>query len=70
MVPPGLRHKTEEFEAHFAVAKGAPIIICGPSGVGKSLFLHLFKKLYRETYKGLQLFCFLFLLMSVDLETF
>ena len=49
MVPPGLRHKIEEFEAHFAVAKGAPIIICGPSGVGKSLFLHLFMKLYRES---------------------
>ena len=48
MVPPGLRYKIEEFEAHFAVAKGAPIMICGPSGVGKSLFLHLFEKLFRE----------------------
>ena len=25
-----------------------PSMICGPSGVGKSLFLHIFKQLYRE----------------------
>ena len=48
IIPPGLRYKVREFEAHCKVAQNAPIMICGPSGVGKSLFLHIFKQLYRE----------------------
>jgi len=45
IIPPGLKDCVEEFEAHFKVANHAPIIIFGPSGVGKSLFLHIYKKL-------------------------
>jgi len=48
VVPPGLKYKVKEFIAHYQAAQGYPIIICGPSGVGKSLFIHLFKKLYRK----------------------
>lgn len=48
IIPPGLHYKVREFEAHCKVAQSAPIMICGPSGVGKSLFLHIFKQLYRE----------------------
>lgn len=48
IVPPGLRHKVSEFRAHFQVAGGAPIMICGPSGVGKSLFLKLATDACRE----------------------
>jgi DNA-binding NtrC family response regulator len=45
IIPPGLKDCVEEFEAHFKVANHAPIIIFGPSGVGKSLFLHIHKNL-------------------------
>ena len=51
IVPPELIHKVREFEAHYKVADRAPIMICGPSGVGKSLFLHIFKKLLREKHR-------------------
>jgi len=50
IIPPGLIHKIREFEAHYKVAEKSPIMICGHSGVGKSLFLHIFKKLYQESY--------------------
>lgn len=48
IVPPGLRHKIKEFEAHYRVAEGAPIMIIGPSGTGKSMFLRVFRRLYQE----------------------
>ena len=48
IIPPGLRYKVREFEAHCRVAQDAPIMICGPSGVGKSLFIHIFKQLHAE----------------------
>lgn len=50
IVPPGLRHKVSEFQAHFKVANGAPIMICGPSGVGKTLFLKMARSLCRDEY--------------------
>ena len=50
VVTPGLMHKIREFEAHVKVARRSPIMISGPSGVGKSLFLHLFKALYQAEH--------------------
>lgn len=47
LVPPGLRSKIREFEAHTKIAGRSPIMICGPSGVGKSVFIHLFRKQYQ-----------------------
>ena len=48
IVPPGLEYSVEEFEWHCQVSMNKPIMIIGPTGVGKSLFLHLFKVLYKE----------------------
>ncbi len=50
IIPPGLIIKRVEFEAHYHIAKGKPIIIVGATGVGKTLFLHLFEKLYRREH--------------------
>lgn len=50
IIPPGLISKRLEFEAHYHISKGKPIIIVGATGVGKTLFLHLFEKLYRKEH--------------------
>ncbi len=50
IVPPGLKHLIKEFEAHVDIAEDTPIMICGPSGSGKSLFLHIYKKLCQEKH--------------------
>jgi len=50
LVPPGLRFKIREFEAHTSIAGRSPIMICGPSGVGKSVFIHLFRKQYQQEH--------------------
>ncbi|MDM8542057.1 sigma 54-interacting transcriptional regulator [Desulfococcaceae bacterium HSG9] len=50
IVPPGLIKSIKEFEIHLDIGQNSPIMICGPSGVGKSLFLHIYKKLVREKY--------------------
>ncbi len=50
LVPPLLIAKMYLFEAHFLAAHGKPILIVGPTGTGKSLFLHLYKKLHEEKY--------------------
>ena len=50
VVTPGLVQKVSEFEAHCRVAGRSPIMICGPSGVGKSLFLSMFKNIYRSKF--------------------
>jgi len=50
IIPPGLILKRLEFEAHYQIAKGKPIIIVGDTGVGKTLFLHLFERFYREEH--------------------
>lgn len=51
-IPQGLLFDIKSFENHFKVAKGEPILIVGQTGVGKSLFIHIFEKLYREEHKN------------------
>ena len=51
IVPPGLRDHIPLFEAHYETAGKMPIMVVGATGVGKSLFLHLFKKLFKEKNK-------------------
>ncbi|MFO7667005.1 MAG: sigma 54-interacting transcriptional regulator [Desulfobacterales bacterium] len=50
-IPPGLMGAVDTFEDHYKIANGAPILIVGQTGVGKSLFLHIFEKLYREEHE-------------------
>ena len=50
IVPRELVWRVAQFIAHYEAAKQEPILIVGASGVGKSLFLHLFEKLYREEH--------------------
>ena len=50
-IPPGLLSLVDTFENHYKVAKGEPILIIGPTGVGKSLFIHVFERLYREEHQ-------------------
>jgi transcriptional regulator with AAA-type ATPase domain len=50
-IPPGLMGAVDTFEDHYKVANGEPILIIGQTGVGKSLFLHIFERLYREEHK-------------------
>jgi len=50
MVPPGLIGHVREFEDHYKASEKEPIMIIGPTGVGKSLFLHIFKKLFEEEH--------------------
>jgi transcriptional regulator with AAA-type ATPase domain len=50
IIPPGLILKRLEFESHYRISKGKPIIIVGATGVGKTVFLHLFEKLYRKEH--------------------
>ena len=50
-IPPGLINSVNIFEDHYKVAKGEPILIIGQTGVGKSLFLHIFEKLYRQEHE-------------------
>jgi transcriptional regulator with AAA-type ATPase domain len=54
IVPPGLISKVIQFESHYNEAKKTrePIMILGSSGVGKTLFLHLFEVLFREDKKS------------------
>lgn len=48
IVTPGLQHLIKELITYVNDGNNDPIMICGPSGVGKSLFLHIYKKLCRE----------------------
>ncbi len=43
IITPGLIQRVEKFRAHLKAAKGDPILITGPTGVGKTLFLALFE---------------------------
>ena len=47
-IPPGLDPTVEKFIALYKTVKNTPIMILGPSGVGKSLFLHIFEELKRK----------------------
>jgi DNA-binding NtrC family response regulator len=51
IIPPGLTGGISEFEDHYKVAEGEPILITGPTGVGKTLFLRIFERLFEEEYK-------------------
>ena len=48
IVPPGLISAVVHFESHFAASGDEPIMISGPTGVGKTLFLYLTKRLYQK----------------------
>jgi transcriptional regulator with PAS, ATPase and Fis domain len=50
IIPPGLHLPFVEFLAHFEVAENKPIMIVGETGVGKSIFLHIYKKLCEEEW--------------------
>lgn len=47
IIPPGLIQNICEFRALLEVAHGKPILITGPTGVGKSLFLHMFEEWHK-----------------------
>lgn len=48
VVPPGLINRMYEFHAMIETAKGRPILIVGPTGVGKSLFIHMFEEWHKK----------------------
>ena len=48
IVPPGLKERYETFIDHYNVAEGAPILILGPTGVGKTLFYAIYKDLFNK----------------------
>lgn len=50
-IPPGLYHSAVTFGDHFVVAENYPIMIVGPTGVGKTLFLKIYEKLFLNEYK-------------------
>ena len=52
IVPPGLNSIVLKFEAHFAVSGDEPVMISGPTGVGKSLFLYLAKRLFQKQHEN------------------
>jgi|GEM_PF-4086903 len=52
IVPPGLVGDLDDFERHVAAAGDGPIMVIGPTGCGKSLFLHVFKTLFQEKHPG------------------
>ena len=57
IITPGLSYYVSSFEAHYEVARRTenklkkwPTVIVGPRGVGKTLFLHIYEKLYQEEH--------------------
>jgi transcriptional regulator with AAA-type ATPase domain len=52
IVPPGLNSAVAQFESHFAVSREEPIMISGPTGVGKTLFLYLGKRLFKKQHNA------------------
>jgi len=51
IVPPGLNPAILDFKSHYAVAGDYPIMILGPTGVGKSLFLYLAKQFFKKEHQ-------------------
>ena len=51
IVTQNLKVEVSKFEAYFEVHRQAkePIMVVGPTGVGKSLFLHIFRRLYQKS---------------------
>ena len=52
IIPPGLYEAFDSFLAHCKVAHNQPIMIVGDTGVGKSMFLQIYEKLYKERCKA------------------
>jgi DNA-binding NtrC family response regulator len=57
MVPPGLEHTVADFLKLYELlyknpVKKTPLMIMGDRGVGKSLFVHVFEKLFTENNKN------------------
>jgi len=48
IIPPGLNYIVNEFIAHCEAGGNHPIMVIGYTGVGKSMFLEIYKKLYEE----------------------
>jgi transcriptional regulator with AAA-type ATPase domain len=48
IVPPSLQYDVDRFVEHYTASKNYPIMICGPTGVGKSLFLRIFEILFEK----------------------
>jgi hypothetical protein len=51
ILPPGLNMKLSSFISHYRVSRGGPVMIVGDTGVGKSLFLHIYESLWKEEKK-------------------
>ena len=52
VVTPGLTEHFIAFLHHCRAAENAPIMILGPTGVGKSLFLHTYKKFFENEQRS------------------
>lgn len=52
VIPPGIGHLVDKFDVLFDVVltRKTPVLICGATGVGKSLFLNRYKERYLEKY--------------------
>jgi len=48
IIPPRLEHFVNRFVHHYRASGNSPIMIYGPTGVGKSLFLIIFKILFQK----------------------
>ena len=57
IIPPGLFWTLKYFEALFKVADNQPILIVGPTGVGKSVFSHIYWKLGGSEQKIITVNC-------------
>jgi len=53
IVPPGLNSTIGNFIAHFSLSDKKPILILGDTGVGKSLFFYLAKKLFQKRFENI-----------------
>jgi transcriptional regulator with AAA-type ATPase domain len=51
VIPPRMVETVLRFERHYEAAKGAPVMIVGSSGVGKTMFIDIYKILYSEKDK-------------------
>ena len=52
VVTPGLIDYFIDFLNHIRTAENSPIMIAGPTGVGKSLFLHTYKKFFENEQRS------------------
>ncbi|MBF0227973.1 MAG: sigma 54-interacting transcriptional regulator [Desulfobacterales bacterium] len=50
LVTPCLYEVVKKFEAYYKVNKTEPVLIIGDTGIGKTLFLKIFKKLYEDEH--------------------